>query len=219
MYLSPENIYLGFWYSFVQTYILIFMQLPLLSLIICKSCETWKEHELRLESLWSGKKTLCEHFVSGTLLLCFYIYSMLGNPKIFFWNRALIFSEHRVLHSWCLIVPHAVLHMASNVSYGVVGGSVLLLGLSSQSSKFVNQAFGWPTDLDIIQEDDSFSPADAISVLCRWDQGAIMNTVDQSSFRVSIILWLSPVQSPLGWTITSTFKVSSSAGGRLRLSH
>ena len=166
----------------------------------------WEENSVWAFCIW--------HSITVFLHL-FYV----GEPQGFFWNRALIFSEHRVLHSWCLIVPHAVLHMASNVSYGVVGGSVLLLGLSSQSSKFVNQAFGWPTDLDIIQEDDSFSPADAISVLCRWDQGAIMNTVDQSSFRVSIILWLSPVQSPLGWTITSTFKVSSSAGGRLRLSH
>lgn len=128
-----------------------------------------------------GRK-LCVSILYLALYYCVFTSILCWGTLRFFGNGALIFSEHRVLHSWCLIVPHAVLHMASNVSYGVVGGSVLLLGLFSESSKFVNQAFGWPTDLDIVQEDDSFSPANAISVLCRWEQRAIMNTVDQSNF-------------------------------------
>lgn len=85
--LFAENIYLGFQYSFVQTYILIFMQLLLLSLIICKPCVTWKKHEFNLERVWNGKKTLCEHFVSGTLSLCFYIYSILGDPNVL-WKQS-----------------------------------------------------------------------------------------------------------------------------------
>lgn len=85
--LSAENIYLGFQYSFVQTYILIFMQLLLLSLIICKPCVTWKKHEFNLERVWNGQKTLCEHFVSGTLSPCFYICSILGDPKVL-WKQS-----------------------------------------------------------------------------------------------------------------------------------
>lgn len=108
----------------------------------------------------------CEHSVSSTVKLCSYIYSTLGSPKVF--GNTDLFLEQRALHFQPLISPCAALHVASNINHGVVRVSMLLLGLSSKSASFVRWTFGLPAELSSIQEDDSLSPNNVISVLCRW---------------------------------------------------
>lgn len=130
-----------------------------MSLIICKS--VWHEKKwIKLGNTVKWEENSVWVFcIWHSITVFLHQHSMLRTLRFWKWSPKYSQSTESSIPDVLLPVPHAVLHMASNVSYGVVGGSVLLLGLFSESSKFVNQAFGWPTDLDIVQEDDSFSPA------------------------------------------------------------
>lgn len=153
-----------------------------------------KKYKLNLETwIKLGKNVKCKensfwsHSMSGTVQLCYYFYSTIGNPKIL-GNTALRSLEHRPLHRWPLFFPCTALPMASNVNYGMVGGHVLLLVFFSKSVNLVSWTLGWPEDLNIIQDDDSLSLKNVISALCRWEERVTLSILNKSNFRVPIIL-------------------------------